>query len=78
MKDVVKWFDGCPMWLKIIFALPVLDSFFWGIYRIIKGCATKSALLIIAGIFWFILGWAILWIVDIVSIAISKNVRVLA
>ena len=78
MKGFVKWFDDCPTWLKIIFALPVLDSFFWGIYRIVKGCATGKFSLIIAGVFWFVLGWAILWVIDIISIAISKNVKVLA
>lgn len=75
---MVKWFDECPLWLKIVFALPVLDSFFWGIYRIVKGIAYNKLGTLIAGIFWFILGWAILWIVDIVCLAIYKEVKILA
>ncbi len=78
MKGLVKWFDECPIWLKVIFALPVLDSFFWGIYRIVKGAAYGKIWTLIGGIFWLILGWAILWIIDIISIIGWKNVKVLA
>ena len=72
MKGFVKWMDNAPMLLKIIFALPGLDLI-WAIYRIIKGATTGNVLLIIAGILWIILGWAILWIIDLICIIIFKK-----
>ena len=37
---MVKWFEKAPVWLKVVFALPLLDII-WGIFRIVKG-ATKG------------------------------------
>lgn len=72
MKGIVKWFDEAPLWLKVIFALPGLDII-WAIYRIIKGAAYGKIGLIIIGILWIVLGWAILWIIDIISILVTKK-----
>ena len=72
MKGMVKWFENCPLWLKIIFALPGLDII-WAIFRIVKGAAYGKIGLVLIGILWIILGWAILWIIDIVSIIIKKH-----
>ena len=72
MKDMVKWFEKAPVWLKVIFALPGLDII-WAIFRIVKGAVKGKVGLIVVGILWIILGWAILWIVDIVSIIIKKH-----
>ena len=72
MKGMVKWFENAPVWLKIIFALPGLDII-WAIFRIVKGATKKDFALIIIGVLWIILGWALLWIVDIVSIIIKKH-----
>lgn len=72
MKGMVKWFDNAPLWLKIIFALPGLDII-WAVYRIVKGAAYGKVGLVIIGILWILLGWAILWIIDIVSIIIKKH-----
>lgn len=69
---MVKWFESAPVWLKIIFALPGLD-FIWAIFRIVKGITKGNFGLVIIGILWLILGWAILWIIDIVSIIIKKH-----
>ncbi len=77
MKDFVKWFDNAPLWLKIIFALPGLDLV-WAIYRIVKGAAYGKMSLILGGILWIVLGWAILWIIDLVSVIGWKHVKVLA
>lgn len=77
MKGFVKWMDEAPLWLKIVFALSVLDLV-WAVYRIIKGVAYGKISRIIAGILWIILGWAILWIIDIVCICIFKEPKVLA
>lgn len=77
MKSFVKWMDNCPIWLKIIFALPGLDLI-WAIYRVVKGAARGNVGLIIAGILWIILGWAILWVIDLVSIIIWKSPKLFA
>ncbi|MBE5740961.1 MAG: hypothetical protein E7351_00280 [Clostridiales bacterium] len=72
MKGMVKWFENAPLWLKVIFALPGLDII-WAIFRIVKGAAYGKTGLVLVGILWLLLGWAILWIIDIVSILIKKH-----
>lgn len=73
MKGLVKAFDDLPWILKLIFALPGLDGILWGIYRIAKGLSTNNMTLVIIGILWIFLGFAILWIIDIVSILLNKK-----
>ncbi|MGI6393014.1 MAG: hypothetical protein ACOX16_05425 [Candidatus Izemoplasmatales bacterium] len=70
MKGYVKFIDGLPLILKVILALPGLDGIFYGIYRIAKGR-------VIIGILWIILGFAILWIIDIITIILNGKVTVL-
>lgn len=77
MKSFVKWMDDAPLWLKIIFALPGIDII-WAVYRIIKGAAYGKLPLILGGILWIILGWAILWIIDIVCVIGWKKPLILA
>ncbi|MBR6778599.1 MAG: hypothetical protein IKM43_00385 [Clostridia bacterium] len=77
MKGFVKWMDNAPLWLKIILALPGLDLV-WAIYRVVKGAAYGKIGLIVAGILWIILGWAILWLIDLVSIIIWKSPKLFA
>ena len=72
MKGMVKWFETAPVWLKVIFAFPGLDII-WAIFRIVKGAVKKNFALVLIGILWVILGWAILWVIDIVSILIKKH-----
>ena len=72
MKDLIKWFENAPIWLKIIFALPGIDIV-WAVFRIIKGATKGNLVLILVGILWIILGWAVLWVIDIVSILIKKH-----
>ena len=72
MKGMVKWFENAPLWLKIIFALPGLDII-WAVFRIVKGAAYGKIGLVLIGILWILLGWAILWIIDIVSIVMKKH-----
>lgn len=73
MKGLVKAFDDLPWIIKLIFALPGLDGILWGIYRIAKGLSTNNTTLVIIGILWIVLGFAILWIIDIVSILLNKK-----
>ena len=68
MNDLVKFFDGLPFIVKIIFALPGIDGIAWGIYRLAKGLSKNDLTLIIAGIVWIAVGWAIFWIIDIITI----------
>jgi len=77
MRDLVKAFDGLPWILKLILALPGLD-FIWGIYRLAKGIDKKDSTLIVAGIIWLVFGWAILWIIDFVTILLYKKPTVFA
>lgn len=70
LKGYVKFIDGLPLILKVILALPGFDGIFYGIYRIAKGR-------VIIGILWIILGFAILWIIDIITIILNGKVTVL-
>ncbi len=77
MKSFVKWMDDAPLWLKIVFALPVIDTI-WAVYRIIKGCAYKKVSLIVAGIIWLLLGWIALWLIDIICICVWREPKLFA
>jgi hypothetical protein len=78
MKDLVKAFDGLPWIVKLILALPGIDSIAYGIYRIAKGIDKKDNAILIAGIIWLLIGWPILWIVDMITIILFKKVTVFA
>lgn len=70
MKEYVKFIDDLPYIMKIILALPGLDGIFYGIYRIAKGR-------LLIGILWIILGFAILWIIDLISVILNGKVTFL-
>jgi hypothetical protein len=78
MKGFIKAFDELPWILKLILALPGIDSFAWGIYRVVKGLQKNDVTLIVVGIIWILAGWAILWIIDIVTILLYKKPTVFA
>lgn len=78
MKDLVKAFDGLPWIVKIILALPFIDGIAYGIYRIAKGIDKKDNVILIAGIIWIFVGWAILWIIDLITVILYKKVTVFA
>lgn len=69
--------DNLPLWAKIILALPGLDLI-WAIYRLVKGITKNKVSAIIGGIVWILLGWAILWLIDLICILIYKKPVVLA
>ena len=78
MKDLVKAIDGMPWIIKIIFALPGIDGIVYGLlYRLPKGLIKKDVVQIVIGILWFVLGFAILWIIDLVTVILNKKVTVL-
>lgn len=70
MQSIVKFFDGLPLILKIVCALPVLDGICYGIYRIAKGH-------LIVGIIWIFIGACIGWIIDIVTLILNGKVTFL-
>lgn len=72
MKSYIKTFDNLPWILKLIFALPGLD-FLWGLYRLFKGITKKNLLLTIIGIIWIFAGTVIFWLIDIITIILSKK-----
>jgi hypothetical protein len=78
MRDLVKAYDGLPVWLKFILALPGIDGIAYGIYRIAKGIDKKDNVMLVIGILWLFLGIAILWIIDIISVLLYGKVKVFA
>ncbi len=70
MKEYVRFIDGLPLILRLILAFPGLDGIVYGIYRIAKGR-------IIIGLLWIFLGFAILWIIDIITILLNGKVTFL-
>ena len=69
----VGMMNSLPLLLKVIFALPVLDAIFYGIYRIAKGK-------VLLGVLWFFLGcFAIGTIIDIIGLLLNNGkIRLLA
>lgn len=68
----VKWLDDAPLWVKIVFALPVLDTV-WAVYRIVKGAYTNKTDVLIAGILWVLLGWIAFWLIDLICICVYQK-----
>lgn len=68
MLGVEQWFDDLPLWVKVVFALPLLDGFTWGVYRISRGRY-------ISGLIWFLIGGLILWPIDLVTLIFFGRIR---
>lgn len=73
MKDLIKWFDNAPMWLKVVLALPVINIV-WGVYRICKSIETNNTLALVLAIILLVAGPTVWWIVDIVAILITGHI----
>ncbi|TNF07411.1 MAG: hypothetical protein EP317_04710 [Bacillota bacterium] len=78
MRDLVKAYDDLPFLIKLILALPAIDGIAYGIYRIAKGIDRKDNTMLVVGILWIVLGFAILWIIDIVSVILYGRVKFFA
>jgi hypothetical protein len=74
MRDLVRAFDNLPWIFKLILCLPGIDGIAWGIYRIAKGIDRKDNTMIIVGFIWIIVGAAILWIIDMISVIMYGKV----
>lgn len=75
-NDFIAFMDELPFILKLIFALPGLDIL-WGIYRLIKGFKKGDTVLIVFGLIWIFAGWAILWIVDLITVILAGRPTIL-
>jgi hypothetical protein len=73
MKAYVKFMDGLPRIVKIIFALPIL-SFLWGFYRIAKSASKKNTIGVILAIILFFFSGFILWIIDLITIIVKGKI----
>ena len=72
MKGFVKWMDGAPLWLKVIFCIPVLDII-WAVYRIVKGIAYGKVLTLVLGVLWIIPGAVFCWLIDLIGVIVRKK-----
>lgn len=70
---MIKWMDKQPKIVKFILALPVLD-FVWNIYRLIKSIKKNNIIGIILGLILLFVGWAFMWIIDIITILMNNKV----
>lgn len=73
MKDFIRSFDQLPLVVKIILALPMIDIV-WVIYRIVKSVANENTLGIVLGVLLLVIGIPFLWLVDIITLAVSDKV----
>lgn len=69
----VKWMDGNSLLLKIILAIPALDIL-WVVYRLIKSIEAKKTLEVVLAVLLIVIGIPFLWLVDIVTLVLSKKV----
>lgn len=73
---MVKAYDGLPWVVKIILQL-FLGWPISAIYRIAKGIETKNNTVLLVGILCIFFG-AIFWIIDLITMIVSKEISVLA
>ncbi len=78
MKEIVQAFDNLPFLVKLILAFPFIDGIAYGIYRVAKGIDRNDIIMIVAGIVWLLIGWAILWIIDLISVILYRKVVLFA
>ncbi len=78
MKEIVQAFDNLPFLVKLILAFPFIDGIAYGIYRVAKGIDRNDIIMIAAGIVWLLIGWAILWIIDLISVILYRKVVLFA
>lgn len=77
IKELIVAIDRLPWIVKLLFALPFFNIIY-GVYRLIKGIDRNDLVLIIAGLVWIFAGWAILWIIDLVTVIVHRKITVFA
>ena len=73
MKSFTNWMEALPLWAKIVFAIPALDII-WVVYRLAKSVETKNVLGIVLAVVLIFIGFPFLWLIDIITLAISNYV----
>ncbi|MDD4103790.1 MAG: hypothetical protein PHU89_02130 [Bacilli bacterium] len=73
MKSFVKWMDGLPLIVKIIFAIPLLDIL-WVLYRLARSVAGKKTLGTVLAVVLIIVGIPFLWLLDIITLVFLGKV----
>ena len=73
MEKFIKEMENLPIWAKIILALPALDII-WVIYRLCKSINKENTLGIVLAIILLVIGIPFLWLIDIITLAISNYV----
>ena len=73
MSGYIKWLDGAPKWLKVVFCLPGL-GLIWGLYRLFKSLRTKNVLHIVLGVVMLLLCPSVFWVVDLITVLLSGKV----
>lgn len=73
MNKFINLMNSLPKIVKILLALPVLDLI-WVVYRICKSAVSKNTFGIIIGVLLFIIGWPILWLIDMITLIAKNNV----
>ena len=73
MKSFTDWMEALPLWAKILFAIPALDIV-WVVYRLVKSVETKNTLGVVLAIVLIFIGFPFLWLIDIITLAISNYI----
>ncbi|MBE7074267.1 MAG: hypothetical protein E7379_04185 [Clostridiales bacterium] len=73
MKNFIDSMENLPLWAKILLALPALDII-WVVYRLCKSIKKENTLGIVLAIVLMIVGIPFLWLIDIITLAISNYV----
>ena len=73
VNELVRTFDNLPKIVKIILAIPALDVV-WAIYRVLKSADEGNSLGIVLGVILAILGFPLLWLIDMIFIILYDRV----
>ncbi len=73
MQQFVSAMDKMPKLVKILLAIPFLDII-WVIYRLCHSIAKNNVLGIVLAVVLIIVGIPFLWLVDIITLAVSDKV----
>ena len=73
MKSFTNWMEALPLWAKIVFAIPALDII-WVVYRLAKSAEKQNTLGVVLAVVLIFIGFPFLWLIDIITLAISNYV----
>ncbi len=73
MKDFISAINNLPLWAKVILAIPFLDIV-WVVYRLAKSIVANNTVGIILACVLIVVGIPFLWLVDIITLCLNKEV----